>query len=293
MSTPRRITERSPSLVYRADAWPLYEIEKLCHAEPVSAAPAFRAGTFGRSAVSCATNMTNPTFSEQAQQFMDSVLGLEPRFAAFDCDGTLWPGDAGEGFFSWGFEHRLVSDEVILRERARYAEYLAGKVSEDAMCGAMATLHEGLMEADVRRAAAEYFEQKIAPQIFPEMRETVRRLLDSGCDVWVVSSTSEWVIQVAMKRFGIPENRILAAAVRSDQGRITDELTRLPSGPGKAQAIREVVGKDPDAAFGNSRWDADMLAIARHPFAVNPSADLERLAGERGWPLYWPDAVRR
>jgi len=53
------------------------------------------------------------------------------------------------------------------------------------------------------------------------------------------------------------------------------------------------VGQDPDAAFGNSRWDADMLAIARHPFAVNPSADLERLAGERGWPLYWPDSVRR
>jgi HAD superfamily hydrolase (TIGR01490 family) len=237
--------------------------------------------------------MTNPTFSDQAQQFIDSVLGLEPRFAAFDCDGTLWPGDAGEGFFRWGFEHRLVSDEVIRRERARYAEYLAGKVSEDAMCGAMATLHQGLMEADVRHAAAEYFEQKIAPQIFPEMRETVRRLLDAGCEVWVVSSTSEWVIQVAMQLFGIPENRILAAAVRADQGRITGELTRLPSGPGKARAIREVVGKDPDAAFGNSRWDADMLAIARHPFAVNPSPELERLARERGWPLYWPDSVRR
>ena len=127
------------------------------------------------------------------------------------------------------------------------------------------------MEADVRRAAAEYFEQKIAPEIFPEMRETVRRLLASGCDIWVVSSTSEWVIQVAMKFFDIPENRILAATVRADQGRITGDLTRLPSGPGKARAIREVVGKDPDAAFGNSRWDADMLAIARHPFAVNPS----------------------
>jgi len=237
--------------------------------------------------------MTNPTFSHPAQQFMDSVLRLEPGVAAFDCDGTLWSGDAGEGFFSWEFQHRLVSDEVIRRERARYAEYLAGKVSEDAMCAAMATLHEGLMEADVRRAAAEYFAQKMASQIFPEMRETVRRLLDSGCDVWVVSSTNEWVIQAAMKHFGIPENRILAAAVRSDQGRITGDLTRLPSGSGKPRAIREVVGKDPDAAFGNSRWDADMLAIARHPFAVNPSPDLERLARERGWPLYWPDSVRR
>ena len=237
--------------------------------------------------------MTTAKLTDKAQKFVDSVLALRPRFAAFDCDGTLWTGDAGEGFFSWGFEHHLVADEVIRRERARYQEYLAGRVSEDEMCGAMATLLSGLMEDDVKRAAAEFFEEKIAPQIFPEMQVVVRRLLDSGCDVWAVSSTSEWVIQAAMKHFGIPENRILAAAVRVENGRITDELTRLPSGEGKPRVIREVVRKDPDAAFGNSRWDADMLAIARHPFAVNPNPDLEKLAQQRGWPVYWPDSVRR
>jgi phosphoserine phosphatase len=124
------------------------------------------------------------------------------------------------------------------------------------------------------------------------MREVVRRLLDSGCDVWAVSSTGEWVIQAAMKHFGIPENRILAAAVRVDKGRITDELTRLPSGGGKPRVIREVVRKDPDAAFGNSRWDADMLAIARHAFAVNPNRDLEQIAREKSWTIYFPDSKR-
>jgi HAD superfamily phosphoserine phosphatase-like hydrolase len=231
-------------------------------------------------------------FSDRAQKFIDSVLALQPRFAAFDCDGTLWAGDAGEGFFSWGFERRLVADEVIRRERARYKEYLAGRVSEDEMCGAMATLLSGLMEDDVQRAAAEFFEERIAPQIFPEMQEVVRRLLSSGCDVWAVSSTSEWVIQAAMKHFGIPDDRILAAAVRVEHGRITDELTRLPSGEGKPRVIREVVRKDPDAAFGNSRWDADMLAIARHPFAVNPTSYLEEFSREKGWTIYFPDAIR-
>jgi HAD superfamily phosphoserine phosphatase-like hydrolase len=236
--------------------------------------------------------MTTPNFSDKAEKFVDSVLRLQPRFAAFDCDGTLWAGDAGEGFFSWGFERHLVADEVIRRERARYAEYQAGRVSEDEMCGAMVTLLSGLMENDVQRAAAEFFEEKVAAQIFPEMREVVRRLLDSGCDVWAVSSTGEWVIQAAMKHFGIPENRILAAAVRVDKGRITDELTRLPSGGGKPRVIREVVRKDPDAAFGNSRWDADMLAIARHAFAVNPNRDLEQIAREKSWTIYFPDSKR-
>ena len=49
----------------------------------------------------------------------------------------------------------------------------------------------------------------------------------------------------------------------------------MPSGPGKPKALREVAKKEIDAAFGNSRWDADMLASAKHAFAVNPNPDLE------------------
>ena len=75
--------------------------------------------------------------------------------------------------------------------------------------------------------------------------------------------------------------------------RITDRLVRIPSGPGKPQAILDVVKKEPDAAFGNSRWDMDMLKLTRHPYAINPNPDLEKLAKERGWGLYFPTVVRK
>jgi HAD superfamily phosphoserine phosphatase-like hydrolase len=236
--------------------------------------------------------MTVPILSDQAAQFVDSVVRLQPKFAAFDCDGTLWAGDAGESFLRWEFEHGVVSDEIARREKARYAEYRAGRVSEDDMCAAMVTLHRGMKEAEVEKVAAQFFEENMVAKIFPEMRELVRRLQHSGCDVWAVSSTNEWVIRMAMKHFGIPAEKILAAAAAIEGGVITDRMVQLPSGEGKPRAIRTVVGKDPDAAFGNSRWDADMLGIARHGFAVNPNPDLEKLAGERGWRVYWPDLVR-
>ncbi len=95
-----------------------------------------------------------------------------------------------------------------------------------------------------------------------------------------------------MKAFGILEDRILATRVELANGLITDHLVRIPSGPGKPKALREVVKKDIDAAFGNSRWDADMLAIARHAFAVNPNPDLEAAAREHGWTIYFPDGIR-
>src|ERR1035437_7859409 len=34
-------------------------------------------------------------------EFHAAVLGLNPVVAVFDCDGTLWSGDAGTGFMRW------------------------------------------------------------------------------------------------------------------------------------------------------------------------------------------------
>ena len=232
-----------------------------------------------------------PAASPKSAGFLDSVLRLQLKLAVFDCDGTLWAGDAGERFFDWELRRGLLSDEAVRWVRARYADYKAGKVSEEQMCGEMVTIHRGLLESDVLQAAKQFFDENFASQIFPEMRELIRRLQGSGCDVWAVSSTNEWVIRAAMKHFGIDEKKILAAAVEIDAGRITDRLIRVPSGEGKPRAIREVIGKDPDAAFGNSRWDADMLAIARHGFAVNPNPDLEKKARENGWTVYWPEGI--
>jgi HAD superfamily phosphoserine phosphatase-like hydrolase len=221
-------------------------------------------------------------------QFVNSVVRLQPAFATFDCDGTLWSGDAGEGFFDWELRRKVVSDEVVAAVRARYADYRAGKVSEDAMCGEMVTLHQGLRESEVKKFAAEFFEERMVQSIFPEMQELVGRLIEAGSDVWAVSSTNHWVIEAAMKHFGIPSNKILAATVEVRDGIVTDKLTRIPSGEGKPRAIRAEAKRDPDAAFGNSRWDAAMLDISRHAFAINPNPDLETLAKKKGWTIYFP-----
>lgn len=231
------------------------------------------------------------TATVKPSELIDSILRLRPTLAVFDCDGTLWSGDAGERFFDWELKRGVVSDEVVCWARNRYEEYKAGNVSEDDMCGEMVTLHKGLREEEVLRLSAEFFEAHFTGRIFPEMRQLIRDLRDSGCDVWAVSSTNQWTIQAAMRHFGIPESKILAALSKVENGIITDQLVRVPSGVGKPKAILEVIGRPPDVAFGNSRWDADMLRISRYSVAVNPNPDLEQLAREREWPIYWPQGT--
>jgi HAD superfamily phosphoserine phosphatase-like hydrolase len=231
--------------------------------------------------------------SPEAEAFIESILRLDLRVAAFDCDGTLWAGDAGERFFDWELkEGGIVSNALDKPMRARYAAYKRGEVDETTMCGDMVTMHKDVSEAKLMDAATRFFDEFFVLQIFPEMQELVRRLQENECEVWAVSSSNEWVIRAAMKHFGIPENRILAAKVEVDDGIATDRLIRVPSGPGKPQALHEVARKEIDAAFGNSRWDADMLAMAKHAVAINPNPDLESMAKEQGWRIYFPEGTR-
>jgi phosphoserine phosphatase len=126
------------------------------------------------------------------------------------------------------------------------------------------------------------------------MQQLVERLRASGCDVWAVSSSNQWIIRSAMRYFGIPQNRILAAEVAVEKGTISDQLIQVPSGPGKPEAIRSALKSSPDhrpdCAFGNAIWDREMLAMSKHPFAINPNPDLKEIAVANGWKVYQPDA---
>lgn len=228
------------------------------------------------------------TLTESAQKFVDSVIALKPRLAAFDCDGTLWSGDAGADFFYYEIEHGLLAPEIAKSALARYEQYKAGTVDELAMCGEMVTLHAGIPEEKVRAIARDFFRTMIEPRIFPEMRELTHRLAASGCELWAVSSTNNWVIEEAASRFAIPVTRVLAACVEPQNQCAGSRLLRVPTDELKATAIQECIGREVDAVFGNSIHDLAMLELARHPFAINPNPDLADTARERGWTSYYP-----
>jgi phosphoserine phosphatase len=86
---------------------------------------------------------------------------------------------------------------------------------------------------------------------------------------------------------------LLAAEVAIENGVVTDRLIRVPSGQGKPEAIRSVLQSSPDqrpdCAFGNAIWDREMLAMSKHPFAINPNPNLKEIATANGWTVYQPE----
>jgi phosphoserine phosphatase len=226
-----------------------------------------------------------------AQEFERLVLASDPKVAVFDCDGTLWGGDAGYGFMVWSLEQGLVSRSTSDWIDTRHRAYRAGSVSELAICGEMVQIYAGLREQELREAAAQYFREYVEHRIFPEMVSIVAKLRERGVQLWAVSSTNRWVVAEGVTRFGFSEDRVLAADARVGKGVITTELIDVPTDEGKAETLRRIGIPAPDAVFGNSIHDLAMLEIARDAFPVNPSPGLLEAAANHSWGYFRPESA--
>jgi len=216
---------------------------------------------------------------------------LNPHVAVFDCDGTLWGGDAGYGFMVWSIEQGLVSRAASDWIDTRHRAYMAGTVSELEICGEMVQLYAGLREQEMQNAAAEFVRTHVLHRVFEEMAQLITRLRASNTTLWAVSSTNNWVIAEGVRQFGIPKERILAAEVRVENGLATADLVDVPTDEGKAASLRRAGLPHPDAVFGNSIHDLAMLEIARKAFPINPSPALLEACGRNGWGYFRPAAA--
>jgi phosphoserine phosphatase len=225
------------------------------------------------------------------EEFERLVFESKPKVAVFDCDGTLWSGDAGYGFMAWSLEQGLVSRSTNDWIDSRYRAYRNGEVSETAMCGEMVQLYAGLRESELEKAAARYVDDFVRLRVFGEMAALVKKMRHIGVEIWAVSSTNRWVVTEGLRDFGIPRDRILAAEVRVKDGIITSEIVDVPTDEAKAAALERVGMPAPDEVFGNSIHDLAMLEIAQRPFPVNPSPALLEAAANRGWGYFRPQSA--
>ena len=175
--------------------------------------------------------------------------------------------------------------------RARHADYKAGKVSEEVMCGEMVTLHKGLEEAVIQEATDRFFEDNLVSGIFPEMQALLHRLHDNGCEVWAVSSEQSMDYSISHAAFQ-NSSRTNSCYGSESYWRARDGSTdsytewswKTGSDPIGSQArSRRYVWKFPMG----SRDARDVAA----PFAINPKPDLEKIAHEQGWPVYFPEGT--
>jgi phosphoserine phosphatase len=220
-----------------------------------------------------------------ARPFLERLAG-PPGLAAFDADGTIWEGDIGEEVL----EELIREGRLLSPPPDPWGEYVQ-LVKRDPAAGFAFTgrVMQGLPESLLRELSARVYARTIAPQIFPAMRWLIEELRRRGWEIYVVSASNRWSIEVAVEPLGISATHVLALDVEAEGGKLTDHVRRpIPTLEGKPALLRNAAGRAPDLAFGNSVLDLPLLLTAAVPVAVGSVGEAPRnrflaQAMRRGW----------
>ena len=224
----------------------------------------------------------------------------EPRAAAFfDLDKTLIEGSSALHFARASYKAGQLSKRQMARDAWANIRFRLEGSTDEATDALRARVYEaiaGRRVVDLARLTPEIL-KGILPRVYPQMLDVAWRHQDGGRQVYIVTAASQEIAE------------LLATVLSFDGGigarsEVRDGVyTGRPEGPftyreGKAQAIREVAAREgidlaDSWAYSDSESDLPMLRVVGHPVAVNPDAELARVAREEGWEIMRFDRLGR
>jgi HAD superfamily hydrolase (TIGR01490 family) len=215
------------------------------------------------------------------------------KLVLFDLDNTLLSGDSD---FEWA--QFLIAKGVVDREvqeaknREFYEHYKAGTLDIHAFLDFQLAPLARHPRAELDAWHREFLATRIRPLIGAPARELVRRHLDEGSLVAVVTATNSFVTGPIAREFGI--GHLIATIPAHEQGRFTGQSRGTPAfKAGKIERVEawlESLGLwwgafDASWFYSDSHNDLPLLAKVTRPVAVDPDDTLRDRAQALGWPV--------
>ena len=212
----------------------------------------------------------------------------------FDLDGTLIETDSDHAFGEFLVQVGWADKERFKRRNDQfYAEYLAGTLDVAAYLDFATAAWRSRPEPEVLAMRERFMREVMRPAVHERARKLVAQHRQSGDRIAIVTATNEFVTRPIADVFGI-ETLIAVELERNAQGRATGRAKGVPTfREGKVTRVEQWLKNLGHAAsdferitfYSDSINDLPLLEWATHPVATNPSATLEAVAAERGWPI--------
>ena len=219
--------------------------------------------------------------------------------AFFDLDRTLMAGSSAFQFGRAAYKNGLISrrrlaadawENILFRLRG------STDAGTDALRVRIGELLEGVRVRDLQRLAPDVL-AGVLPRLYPGMLEIAYGHQDAGRPVFICTAASQEMAELMAIVLTFD------GAVGSVSEVVDGQYTGRAGGPftyreGKAEAIRALaVREDIDLAasyaYSDSESDLPMLRAVGHPVAVNPDAELARVARAEGWDVLRFDRLGR
>jgi HAD superfamily hydrolase (TIGR01490 family) len=211
--------------------------------------------------------------------------------AFFDLDRTLMAGSSAYQFGRAAFKAGLINRRRLAADTWENLRFrLRGSTDEgmDAIKDRIFGLLEGVRVRDLQRLAPDVL-AGVLPRLYPKMLAIAYEHQDAGRPVFVCTAASQEMAELLATVLTL--DGAVGTVFESRDGLYTGR----GGGPfnyreGKAQAIRELAERESidlsaSWAYSDSESDLPMLRAVGHPVAVNPDAELAKIAREEGWEI--------
>jgi HAD superfamily hydrolase (TIGR01490 family) len=210
--------------------------------------------------------------------------------AFFDLDKTLMAGSSGMHFARAATRQGIVSRRQLLRWGRDHLRYrLRGATDEETkeVLKAARELITGVSAVQIDRMGTEVM-ASILPSVYPQMLDELYAHQDSGRPTFIVSAAGNDLVSALAQVIGADAG--IGTRYEVDgEGRFTGRLDGpFVYGKGKVDAMRRFaeehdIDLESSYAYSDSASDLPMLRAVGHPVAVNPDAELAKVAAQEGW----------
>ena len=209
--------------------------------------------------------------------------------AFFDMDKTLIAENSGSLFMRYRYQRGEIGGVDILKGLGAYLQYKLGVLDIRNWTKNMMVQFRGQKEAELEAEASVWFEEMVAPTIYPEAAELVRAHQAQGHIVAIVSGATKFVVRPLTRRLGI--EHMLYTRLEVEDGVFTGRVIEpICFEEGKIYWLQQFIEEQGvDLAkswfYTDSITDRSLMDIVGHPVAVNPDPLLYRTAVKRRWPI--------
>jgi HAD superfamily hydrolase (TIGR01490 family) len=225
--------------------------------------------------------------------------GARKSAAFFDLDKTLIEGSSALHFARASYKAGLMSRRQLVSDGWANLKYrLRGSTDEgtDELRRRVLDAIAGQRVLDLARLGPHVL-AGLLPMLYDEVLAEAYAHQDAGRPAYIVTAASQELAESLARVLVFDGGIGMRSEVRDGvyTGRADGPFTYRE---GKAQAIRELAaseGIDLDESYGYSDSESDlpMMRAVGHPVAVNPDAELLKVAREEGWRVMHIDKLGR
>jgi len=218
------------------------------------------------------------------------VTRRSPRIGAFfDMDKTLIAENSGSLYMRYRYARGEISGMELLKGLGAYIQYKVGVLDIRNWTKNMMLQFKDSNALELEQQARDWFDELVAPTIYPEAEELVRKHQAQDHIVVIVSGATKFVVQPLAERLKI--EHMLYTRLEVEGGVFTGRVIEpICFEEGKIYWLQQFIDEhDIDLAkswfYTDSITDMPLMDIVGHPVAVNPDPLLYRTAVKRRWPV--------